>query len=64
MKNVKNKADEVCTPRAPEETTEEQILAYWTEERLKSARPIPVPSPVRKALNEDEEGAAGPEDDT
>jgi hypothetical protein len=64
MKNDKNKTDEVCTPRAPEEKTEEEILAYWTEERLKSAQPIPVPSPDRKAPDEGQEGAAGSEDDT
>jgi hypothetical protein len=49
MKDEKENSEETCTPLAPEPATDEEILAYWTEERLRSARPLPVPSPDGEA---------------
>lgn len=39
----------------PEPASEEEILAYWTEERMKSAQPLPLPSPEGTAPNSEDE---------
>ena len=43
-----DKNDNEAVSKKKEEETEDEIASYWTEERMKSAQPLPMEIPDEK----------------
>jgi hypothetical protein len=54
-----DKKTQVSSSECPSSLDEQQILEYWTEERIKNASPLPLPTLSQTITEKDSEAKEG-----